>query len=52
MGEVQGGQWRRRTRVAAASLPQNVSPPICISADLLTEALMRVTFYCTGKQKH
>lgn len=35
-----------------ASSLGSFSPPICIGADLLTEPLMRVGLYCTGKQKH
>lgn len=37
--------------VRAASSPGSFSPPICIGADLLTETLTGVAFYCTGKQK-
>lgn len=36
----------------AASSPGSFSPPICIGADLLTEALTGVASYCTGKQKN
>lgn len=36
---------------AASSPGGSFSPPICIGADLLTETLTGVTFYCTGKQK-
>lgn len=40
------------SRCLRAPITGSFSPPICIGADLLTEALTRVAFYCTGKQKH
>lgn len=50
-----GGGAARPALPSAASEPSSLgsfSPPICIGADLLTEALTGVASYCTGKQKH
>ena len=54
--EEEGGEGvpclcRRPVPLSPSSLG-SFSPPICIGADLLTEALTGVAFYCTGKQKH
>ncbi|CAB1439813.1 unnamed protein product [Pleuronectes platessa] len=49
---AEGGPASTVSHCLRASSPGSFSPPICIGADLLTEALTRVAFYCTGKQKH
>lgn len=55
-----GERGEEEQRAARPALPSaasdasslgSFSPPICIGADLLTEALTGVASYCTGKQK-